>query len=148
MRYSENNKKYFSYKVRYSGDNVRYSSDKVRYSGDNVRYSSNKVRYSGDNVRYTWVRVSGLVSTSPTVTIFLWHNHILIWDSSIPSSLHMMLKCLSSFYNQKYIQDWIIDPQQYIFVDCILKIYIILWLRRKGTRLKISMSNKNLNLNR
>ena len=34
------------------------------------------------------------------------------------------------------------------FVDCILKIYIILWLRKKGTRLTKSMSNKNLNLNR
>lgn len=72
------------------------------------------VRCTWVTMRFTWVKVRGFVSTSPTVTIFLWHNHILIWDSSIPSSLHIMLKCLSSFCRPKQIKLYIIKKRKCI----------------------------------
>lgn len=78
-----------------------FAWDTVRFTCDIFRFTSDTVRCTWDRIRFTWVKVRGFVSTSPTVTIFLWHNHILIWDSSIPSSLHIMLKCLSSFCRQK-----------------------------------------------
>lgn len=80
----------------------------VRFTWDIFWFTSDTVRCTWVTMRFTWVKVRGFVSTSPTVTIFLWHNHILIWDSSIPSSLHIMLKCLSSFCRPKQIKLYIL----------------------------------------
>ena len=87
--------------------------------------------YTGFTV-LTWVRVRGFVSTSPTVVIFLLHNHILIWDSSIPRSLQAFPIFWSLLWNgnqyskkcfwflQRFAQDYknCCSPHVGFFVNC------------------------------